>query len=99
MPITMRDIEKDLISACADLTWRERKEGIVRLLGRLMWWLEEKGATSESLTVSAIKNEFEIDTEAAETLEHVLSETECVSAEDLLGRWAELVALENKQED
>lgn len=97
MPMTIEEVERELIGACADMSWRDTQEGMERLLTNLMWWLEAKGANSEALTISAIKNEFRFNNSSSAALNHVMVETDCVSVKDLLERWAELQKLEDDQ--
>lgn len=96
MSYPIDEIEKDLKDACAEMSWRNKQEGMERVLSALCWWLESKGATPESLTISAIRNEFMFNNESTDALEHVLNETDCVSVSDLLERWAKLEKLESE---
>lgn len=99
MSFTLKEVEREFINSCADITWRERQEGMERLLTNLVWWLEAKDAHSEALTISGLRNEFQFNTESAAAINHLLAETDCVSISDLLKRWAELEKLEDSLED
>jgi hypothetical protein len=90
MSITIEEVERDLIEACNDMRWREKQEGMHRLLTSLAWWLDAKGHLPESLTINGLRNDFEANTTSADALEHLLSETDCVSVTDLLKQWAKL---------
>ncbi len=88
------DAQKALVGAAEDLRWRDRQDGMERLLGALSWWLDTERQNAAALTISGIQREFEFNREATSVLEHVLSETDCVSAEDLLDEWRKLRSLE-----
>ena len=96
MSYSLKEVEKELKEACADMSWRNKQEGIERLLSALSWWLEAKGADSEALTISAVRNEFQFNNESTDALEHLLNETDCVSVSDLLNRWTQLEKLESE---
>lgn len=96
MSYPIEEVEKELKEACQDMSWRDKQEGMERLLSTLSWWLEAKGALPESLTISAIRNEFMFNNESTNALEHVLEETDCVSVSDLLERWTKLEKLESE---
>jgi len=90
MPITLTEDEKSLISACADIRWRDKQDGMERLLTALAWWLESKQALPESLVINGLRNEFEFNNSSTDALEHLLEETDCVTVTDLLEQWAAL---------
>jgi len=94
MSYPIEEIEKELKEACADMSWRSKQEGMERLLCTLGWWLEAKGALPESLTISGLRNEFMFNNESTAVVEHLLSETDCVSVSELLDRWGELEEIE-----
>ena len=95
MSYPKKEVERELTEACADMSWRNKQEGMERLLSTLGWWLEAKGAVTEALTISALRNEFRFNNESTNALEHLLSETDCVSVSDLLDRWAKLEKLDS----
>ena len=92
----LTEAENELVGACQDLAWRDRQEGLERLLTNLMWWLDEKGAVTESLTIAGLRNEFQFNNSSSAALEHLLQETDCISVTDLLKRWSELEKLEKE---
>lgn len=89
--MTIEDVEKELKDACADLAWRNKKDALDRLLSVLSWWLDVKGEHPAALTVSAFRNEVDIETQAASVLEGILAETDSISVEDLLATWKKMM--------
>ena len=90
MPDVNEEAEKGLVSACEDLRWRDRQDGMERMLCALSWWLDTKEQNSASLTIAGVQREFEFNREATSVLEHILKETDAISAEDLLEQWGKL---------
>lgn len=87
--------EKELISACLDMRWREKQDGMERLLMCLSWWLDTKGENPAALVISGVKNDFAFNRHALEALEHVLSHTDSAEVGDLLKEWDRLLQVEH----
>lgn len=90
------EAHKSLVASAEELRWRERQDGMERLLSALSWWLDTQGENSASMTIAGIQREFEFNREATSVLDHVLSSTDSASAEDLLERWTDLEKLERE---
>ena len=91
-------VEQELIDACSDLSWRDKQDGIERLFSCLSWWLDVNGQHTAATTISGVATEFKFNRDATDVLDHILEQTDCISAEDLLERWKSLQK-EERDED
>jgi hypothetical protein len=92
------DVEKELVSACLDMRWRDRQDGMERLLVALSWWLDTKGENPAALVISGIKNDFEFNRHATQALEHALNTTDSADLTELLLEWDRLRMVERAVE-
>ena len=82
--------EKELVGACASLSWRDHQDGMERLLSCLSWWLDEKDEHGAALLISGLAAEFRFNSESSSALEHLFDSTDCNSVNEILKRWGKL---------
>jgi len=92
-------VAQELIDACSDLGWRDRQDGIERLFSCLSWWLDVNGQHTAATTISGVATEFKFNRDSTDVLDHILEQTECISAEELLEQWKNLQTGDDQDED
>ena len=86
------EVESQLVNACLDLRWMERREALERLLHALSWWLDVRGHPVAALTASGVERDLSLHASAEKDLEKIFEHTDTIDVEDLLGTWDEMTA-------
>ena len=97
--MTLKEVEALLYTSCEDLRWREKQDGVERLLNNLSWWLDVKGQHLASVTISGLANEFKFNRDATDAVEHLLHITDSTSVSEIIDRWGSVEAFEAKEDD